>query len=82
MGKKNALPVIVATHKLRKPEKAWHEFLDDAINGRYQNVIAKTYLTRSGMATKIEMRDGSKIAPSLNNRISHFIAGWMANENE
>lgn len=79
---RKALPVIVATHKMRAQPKMWHDFLDEAINARYQNVRAQTYLTRSGMATKIEMRDGSKLAPALNNRISHFIAGWMANENE
>ncbi len=76
---KPALP-IVAHHREREQVKQWHEYLDEAVMRKFNGVICATYPTAKGHATHVGMKDGGKMLPALNKRVTAFIAGFMACE--
>lgn len=86
MGKKDQKrkpqgAVIVATHKMPRPDKPWYEFLDEAVERQFPNVRASTHLTTKGFATTITMKDpDERLMPRQHRVVSAFIQGFMACE--
>lgn len=81
MKKAKPEPVVVVTHRARPADKKeWHDYLDEAVEKMFSNISCNTDITAKGYATRVLMKDGSKLMPALQKRVSAFIKGWMACE--